>query len=518
MKLPMRCAEGPHARRLDGSVMYKKVLCSALVGVLAVTALAGCNASGNATGSSSTNSSAASSVLDPTHPTQITVWHYYNGDQKTAFDNLITEFNNSVGKVEGIVVTANSQGSVQDLQAAVNDSLEEKVGSQPLPNIFSSYVDTAYTAHESGKLADLSQYFTQDELDQYVDGYLQEGYFSDSDELSLLPVAKSTEVMMINKTDWDEFAKDTGSSLDELSTTEGVVKVAQRYYEWTDAQTPKVANDGKAFYGRDSYANYFVIGMKQMGKDIFSVSDGTVTVNTDKDLVKRLWENYYVPYVKGYFAALGKFRADDIKTGDIIAYTGSSASSMYFPDEISTDDGTKKIDYVVLEAPIMEGGEKVFVQQGAGMAVSKSDEAHEYASCEFLKWFTRKENNLRFVAESSYLPVTKEANSIDAFDDAVKTQSLQVSDKVRDTFMSVTGDFNQKSFYTTKSFENAYSARKVLETVLSDVSVKDRKAVVKKLKAGKSLEDATASYVSDASFDAWYETFVTSLNAAVEGN
>ena len=96
-------------------------------------------------------------------------------------------------------------------------------------------------------------------------------------------------------------------------------------------------------------------------------------------------------------------------------------------------------------------------------------------------------------------------------------QSLQVSDKVHDTFVSVTGGFDQKQFYTTKSFKNAYSARKVLESALADASVKDRKAVVKKLKAGKSLDEATASYVSDASFNTWYESFVTSLNAAVEG-
>ena len=30
---------------------------------------------------------------------------------------------------------------------------------------------------------------------------------------------------MINKTDWEPFAKQTGSSLDELKTIEGVVKV-----------------------------------------------------------------------------------------------------------------------------------------------------------------------------------------------------------------------------------------------------------------------------------------------------
>lgn len=139
---------------------------------------------------------------------------------------------------------------------------------------------------------------------------------------------------MINKTDWEPFAKQTGSSLDELKTIEGVVKVAKRYYEWTDAKTPNKPNDGKAFYGRDSMANYFVIGMKQLGKDIFEIKDGNVTFNVDKKLIKRLWENYYVPYINSYFTALGKFRSDDVKTGDILAYTGSSMSAMYFPDRV----------------------------------------------------------------------------------------------------------------------------------------------------------------------------------------
>lgn len=210
-----------------------------------------------------------------------------------------------------------------------------------------------------------------------MDSYIQEGYFTQDDSLYLLPVAKSTEIMMINKTDWDKFASATGSSLDELATIEGVVSVAEKYYNWTDAQTPDVTNDGKAFYGRDAMANYFVIGMKQMGREIFEVKDSKVTFNIDKDLIKRLWDNYYVPYVKGYFAAYGKFRSDDVKTGDIIAYTGSTSSTFYFPDKVETDDMSYPIGYVVLDAPVMAGGEDYKVQQGAGMAVTKSDKEHE---------------------------------------------------------------------------------------------------------------------------------------------
>ena len=67
------------------------------------------------------------------------------------------------------------------------------------------------------------------------------------------------------------------------------------------------------------------------------IKDGKVTVNVDKNSIKRLWENYYVPYVSGYFASYGRFRSDDVKTGNIIAYTGSTSSAFYFPDKVEED-------------------------------------------------------------------------------------------------------------------------------------------------------------------------------------
>ena len=71
-------------------------------------------------------------------------------------------------------------------------------------------------------------------------------------------------------------------SLEDLSTLEGVTETAQKYYEWTDSLTPDVPEDGKAFYGRDSVANLFVIGSKQLGKDIFQVENSRMSVVADK--------------------------------------------------------------------------------------------------------------------------------------------------------------------------------------------------------------------------------------------
>lgn len=453
-------------------------------------------------------SSGSTVKLDPEHPVSLTVWHYYNGAQQATFDTLVEEFNATVGQEKGIYVEGYSQGSVSDLEEAVSAALRGDVGASGLPDIFSSYADTAYAVQKEDKLTDLTQYFTEEELNSYVDSYINEGFFNDDGALYLMPVAKSTEIMLLNKTDWEPFAEATGSTLEELQTPEGIIRVAERYYDWSG---------GKAFYGRDSMSNYFVIGMKQMGQEIFQVENGEVTLNTDRDLLHRLWENYYVPYVKGYFGAYGRFRSDDVKTGDILAYTGSTSSSMYFPDAIEKDDQSYPIECIAMKAPVLEGGENVRVQQGAGMAVTKSDAQHEYAACVFLKWFTQEENNMRFVCDSGYMPVLKEANSVEALDEVIAKDDLNISSKTYDCLKTIMQDADTAQYYTSKNFDNGYQTRKVLDYNLSDRAVADRAAVEEAIAAGEDREEVLKKYISEESFDNWYQGFCEALAQAAAG-
>jgi multiple sugar transport system substrate-binding protein len=405
---------------------------------------------------------------------------------------------------------------VTELESAVTDSLQGKVGSDEMPDIFSSYADTAYEVEQAGALANLSDYLSDEELAQYVDSYIEEGRIAADGSLRIFPVAKSTEIMMINKTDWDVFAAATGASLDDLATIEGVVETAQKYYEWTDGLTPDVPDDGKAFYGRDSMANYFCIGMKQLGSEIFQVEDGEVTLNLEKEKLKRLWDCYYVPMVKGYFGAYGSFRSDDVKTGDLLAYTGSTTSAMYFPDEVEMDDERYPIEYLVMAAPVFAGGENYAVQQGAGMVVTKSDEQHEYAAVEFLKWFTQAENSLAFCGDSGYLPVLKEANDTELFTQVMEERGLQISDETYDCFKLVVDEMADVTMYTNKSFRNGASARKVLEYNLSDKALADRSRVEAQIEKGISMEEACAPYLTEDAFETWYQDFCKALRDAAD--
>ena len=453
-------------------------------------------------------------ILKPAEPVTLTLWHYYNGAQQAAFNSIVDEFNRTAGKEAGVYVEGYSRGSVSDLEKAVRDSLNGEVGAEQMPDIFSSYADTAFSVMQKGALADLCTYLTKEDLSEYVDSYIDEGFFSDDGALYLFPVAKSTEIMMINKTDWEPFAAAEGVTLDDLATIEGVVNTAERYYKWTDAATPDIPDDGKAFYGRDSMSNYFVISLRQMGTEVFDSFNGNTIVNIEKNQIRRLWENYYVPYIKGYFASYGSFRSDDVKTGDIIAYTGSSSSSTYFPDKVELDESSYPIEYIVLDAPIMASGEKFRVQQGAGMAVTKSDESRELAAVIFLKWFTQKEHNLEFVGSSGYLPVRKDANSIEEFDSVIRDKDLKINQKSYDCFKSVMESIGSSNFYTSMTFDNEYKARKVLEYNLSDKASADREEIIKQIESGKSLEEAAASYLTDEAFEEWYGSFSSALKEA----
>ena len=346
--------------------------------------------------------------------THITVWTYYNGDQLESFNKLVDQFNETTGREKGIRVESASQGSVSDLETNVMDAAQGKVGAAAMPNIFSAYADTAYALDQMGMLVDLSQYLTEDERARYVQGYLDEGDFDGDGSMKIFPVAKSTELMFLNETDWEKFAQATGAAYDDLSTVEGLVATAGAYYDWTDAQTPK-PDDGKALFGRDAMANYMLVGARQLGDTLFEVQDGKMTLNFDKDVARKLWDNYYVPFVKGYFAANGRFRSDDVKTGALLGCVGSCASATFFPKQVMPGDNqVHDIEMKVLPAPRFAGSEKVAVQQGAGMVVTTGTEAEINGAVTFLKWFTEPQNNIAFAVESGYLPVTTAANDMDA--------------------------------------------------------------------------------------------------------
>lgn len=453
------------------------------------------------------------SALDADDPVGITVWNYYSGAQQEAFEKLVGEFNDTRGKELGIIVKASSEGGVSDLEDHVLAAAEKKVGAQEMPNVFMAYTDTVYRLDEMGVIEDLTPYFTEEEKAEYVESYLEEGMFKGDGELLIFPVAKATEVFMINLTDWKKFTDGAGIDFDleMLSTIEGVAETAKAYYEWTDGLTEE-ENDGKAFFGRDSMANYMIIGACQLGHPLFTRDeDGKMTLDFDEATVRKLWDYYYVPYISGYFGSAGRFRSDDVKTGTIISLVGSSAGATFFPTEVyQNDDESYPIETGILEAPKFADGENYAVQQGAGMAVSKAGAAEMEASVEFLKWFTDTERNIRFSVESGYLPVKKEANDAEKIREA-----LGGSDEVMQTSGVAIDTLNSNGTAYPLAMENGVTVRNILEYSMSDQAQADREKVLMQMAAGGGHDEVVAIYNTDQHFREWYKSVKAELEAAM---
>ena len=467
---------------------YKKIISVLCVGGILAAAMTGC---GNSTKTAKNASE---------HPIFLTVWTYYNGDQLETFNSLVEKFNTTTGKEKGIQIEIQSQGSVSDLEQNVMDAAQKKVGASEMPNIFSAYADTAYTLDQMGMVVDLGTYMTDEEKEKYISSYLEEGDFSGDGSIKIFPVAKCTEELFLNKTDWETFAGDCGVSDEDLQTVESLLAVAEKYYDWSG---------GKAFFGRDAMANYMLIGAKQLGCTLFEVKDGKMTLDFDKEVVRRLWDSYYVPFVKGWFAASGRFHSDDIKTGNILAYTGSTSSATFFPTQVMADDNISyDIEMKVLPSPVFEGGEAYAVQQGAGMVVTRGTEEEEAASMEFLKWFTELENNIAFSVGAGYLPVTVEANDM-----AEIKKNTKLTSSMEEILSEGVETVTNNTLYTSPAFKGGADARSILEYAMSDQAAKDREAVLGKLEKGISEEEAEAEFLSDAHFESWYESTLKKLQA-----
>lgn len=441
-------------------------------------------------------------------PTTITVWNYYSGDLLSSFNALVNQFNATVGKEKNIVVESFNQGSVTDLEANVLAAAQGKVGAAALPNLYSGYADMAYDLDLLGEVVDLAPYLTAKEKAAYVDGFLAEGDLMNNGELKVFPVAKSTELLYLNATDWAPFAAATGVTYDDLATMEGVVEVARQYYDWTDAMT-STPNDGKAFFGRDALANYLLCGAQEMGLTIFDAENGVMTLHFDKDVIRKLWDNFYVPYIKGWFGASGKFRSDDVKTGNLLAYVGSSASSPFFPAQVMTNDTeSHAIEPAILPCPSFAGCAPVAAQQGAGMIVTKGTDAQIRACVEFLKWFTQPENNIAFAVGSGYLPVTHAANDMDA----IHSSGLALTGNMENVLTEAVEAVNTNEMYTTKAFEGGTDARSKLGYSMIDLATADRATVEERLAAGESVEEAEAGFLTDEYFEAWYQSLCDALS------
>lgn len=387
------------------------------------------------------------SFMKKSEPVSLTLWHVYGGQVDSPLNKIIDNFNATYGKEEGIYVQVTSVSNTNTIHEAVLAAGKKEPGAAELPDIFVSYPKTVLSLPDSDILADYKKYFTEEELSKYFPEFIEEGMIGD--KLLVFPVAKSTEIMFVNKTLFDRFAAETGAKEKDLATWEGLFKMAKQYTEWTDAKTPDIKNDGKNFFVHDYHFNYFQVGCESLGEHFFVENDtkGSLAFGP---VFKKAWLPYADAAISGGIWLRDGYATEPLRTGGAIVSMASSASVLYYEDIVTYENNVSEpIEVAAYPAPIFEGGKKMVMQRGAGFCITKSTEEKEKAAAKFIKWLTEPEHNVEFVTQTGYMPVTKDAFKI--LPEYVKKLE---SSKYRSLYEAIAKTQAEYSFYTAPKLPN----------------------------------------------------------------
>lgn len=371
----------------------------------------------------------------------------YGGQVDSPLNKMIDNFNATYGKEEGIYVQVTSVSNTNTIHEAVLAAGKKEPGAAELPDIFVSYPKTVLSLPDSDILADYKKYFTEEELSKYFPEFIEEGMIGD--KLLVFPVAKSTEIMFVNKTLFDRFAAETRAKEKDLATWEGLFKMAKQYTEWTDAKTPDIKNDGKNFFVHDYHFNYFQVGCESLGEHFFAENDtkGSLAFGP---VFKKAWLPYADAAISGGIWLRDGYATEPLRTGGAIVSMASSASVLYYEDIVTYENNVSEpIEVAAYPAPIFEGGKKMVMQRGAGFCITKSTEEKEKAAAKFIKWLTEPEHNVEFVTKTGYMPVTKDAFKI--LPEYVKKLE---SSKYRSLYEAIAKTQAEYSFYTAPKLSN----------------------------------------------------------------
>ncbi len=375
-------------------------------------------------------------ALRPENPVTLTMWHVYGSQTKSPLNDVINEFNQTVGKEKGITINVESVTSSSAIDKALSASANGEPGAEDMPDLFTAYPRVVELIGKE-RLLCWDDVFSEKELAAFHKDFLAEGYFGE--DLLMLPVAKSAEAFYLNKTLFDRFSTATGVSADSLNTFAGVFEAARKYYDWSSGQSFMQIND---------YYNYAYVGMKAYDAEF--IRNGRLRL--DDDAFKTIWTPLAETAIHGGICLEDGYAAARWKTVEIIANTGSTADVLYQPDEvIYADNTTEPIEAIALPYPTFTDHTAGVIYRGGGLfAVKSEDERKNQAAYLFAKWLTEKEHNLDFVTNAGYLPVTTEA-----FDALFHDFSTIEKESYRSVYQAVDTMLEDYSFFALPLYNGA---------------------------------------------------------------
>lgn len=389
-----------------------------------------------------------STLLDPKKPTTLTMWHVYGEQVNSPMNDIVEQFNSTVGKDKGIVINVTLMSNASQIGKKLKDAQTGKAGAKEMPDLFFCHSGDARNLGAE-KLLNWNDYFSASELDNFVPDFLNDGMVDDN--LVVFPVSKSTYMLFIAGGVFDRFKAAKNVSLSELGTWEGFFSVAEKYYEWSG---------GKPFCAIDYLIRLAELCAISDGENI-SYKDGWYDANNPA--LMKAYDMFATSIAKGHIVVSDLFSTTQVMTGQTCAGIGSSASVLYYNDVITYPDNTSEaMNLKVLPMPQQTGKQKVATQSGVGLCAYKTTDIKAEAATVFARWFTEESRNVDFVLSTGYMPVRTGTFA------KIGAQSFK-SDAYRNLYEALTTTVETCSFKKEPVFAGYYSKVYALYGKIRDI-------------------------------------------------
>jgi len=381
------------------------------------------------------------------------VLNYHIGEFNKLYPNIHIEHDSYGGwsDIAGLINTEIMGDNQPNIAYCYPDHVATYNMSQSVVTLDDLIASDIETARDDGTTEPLG--LTKEQVDDFIDGFYNEGKAYGDDKMYTMPLSKSTEVLYYNKTFFEKNNLKVPTTWDEMEET------CKKLLELDPKCIP---------LGYDSEDNWFITMCEQGGYNYTSATGEHYLFNNDdcKAFVKRFRDWYHKGYVTtealygGYTSGL--FTELDKNTSHSYMCIGSSGGAGYqIPEGRAFEVGIASIPQLnPADGKVISQGPSVCILKGG-----KTTDQEVLASWLFVKYIT---TNMAFQTEfssvSGYMPVLESAQ-----DDPAYSQWLAKANGAEFlTAYVVKAGLDQADYYfTSPAFNGSSVARSQVGALLS---------------------------------------------------
>ena len=428
----------------------KRIIALILMLAMAVTMLASCGGKKN----SANDFVMPEGGYDGSAVT-IKFYHQMGAGLQAILNDAIAEFNEIY---PNITVEHESYGDYN----CVRDQIKTEISVGNQPNLAYCYPDHIALYNVAGAVQTLDVFiedetvgFTQAQLDDFIQGYYNEGKVFGDGKMYSLPVSKSTEVLYYNKTFFDQHGLTVPTTWDEMEEVCRLIK------EIEPSCIP---------LGYDSESNWFITMCEQYKSPYTSATGENFLFNNQQniDFVTKFRTWYQNKWVTtealsgGYTSALFTGNSSSSAEGSEASKgtrcymcIGSTGGATY--QQPSQTNGKFEFEVGIASIPQVNPEAPKVISQGPSLCIFKKDNPQEVlATWLFAKFLTTDVNfQARVSMNNGYAPVIKSVQQNEVYAEFLAEASTE---NIQAYAVKVALE-QEKAYYASPAFNGSSVAR-----------------------------------------------------------